>query len=64
MRKTVTAMTEPADESTRSTEVDAVIGALDRLDEAPVDEHVAIFEAAHERLRAALTDAGDGPAAS
>lgn len=57
-------MTEHADETTRSTEVDAVIASLDRLDEAPVDEHVVIFEGAHERLRGALTDAGDGPAAS
>jgi hypothetical protein len=39
--------------------VDAVLESLDRLDEAPADEHVAVFEAAHETLRAALADAGN-----
>jgi len=29
-----------------------------------VSEHVAVFEAAHERLRGALADAGETPADS
>jgi hypothetical protein len=40
-------------------EVDAVLESLSGLDEAPVSEHVAVFESAHERLRAALADAGN-----
>ena len=40
-------------------EVDDVLGTLSGLDEAPVSEHVAVFESAHERLRAALADAGN-----
>lgn len=45
--------------------VDAVLRSLDDLADRPVEEHVAIFESAHETLRAALADAGDragGPA--
>ncbi|HET7430018.1 MAG TPA: hypothetical protein VFJ89_00805 [Nocardioides sp.] len=34
--------------------VDGVLDSLEGLDERPVDEHVAVFEAAHERLRGAL----------
>jgi len=34
--------------------VDAVLDSLESLDEAPVDEHVSVFERAHEQLRAAL----------
>jgi hypothetical protein len=30
----------------------------------PVSEHVAVFEAAHDRLRGALADAGEPPAES
>jgi hypothetical protein len=36
--------------------VDDVLASLDRLDELPVAEHVAVFEWAHEGLRAALAD--------
>jgi len=36
-----------------------VLGTLSGLDEVPVYEHVAVFESAHERLRAALADAGN-----
>lgn len=46
--------------------VDAVLRSLDDLADRPVEEHVSIFESAHETLRAALADAGDrsaGPAA-
>jgi hypothetical protein len=39
--------------------VEAVLASLDGLEERPVGDHVAIFEAAHEQLRAALADAGD-----
>ena len=39
--------------------VDAVLSSLVGLEQRPVDEHVAVFETAHEQLRAALSDAGD-----
>jgi hypothetical protein len=35
-------------------EVDQVLESVERLDESEVAEHPAVFEAAHERLRAAL----------
>lgn len=41
--------------------MDAVVESLDSLDGTPVSEHVAVFESAHTRLRAALADAGDEP---
>jgi len=41
--------------------VDEVLRSLDTLDGRPVDEHVAVFESAHETLRAALASAGDRP---
>jgi hypothetical protein len=44
--------------------VDAVVASLAGLDGRPVEEHVAVFEAAHDRLRAALAHAGDNPPAS
>ena len=34
--------------------VDAVLASLDGLDDRPVSEHGAVFEQAHEQLRAAL----------
>jgi len=39
--------------------VDGVLDSLDSLDETPVDEHVAVFERAHEQLRAALDSPRD-----
>ena len=42
--------------------VDEVLASLTGLEHRPVAEHVAVFETAHDRLRAALADAGD-PAA-
>jgi hypothetical protein len=39
--------------------VDGVLDSLDALVDTPVAEHVAVFEAAHDQLRAALADAGD-----
>jgi hypothetical protein len=47
--------------------VDEVLQSMQGLQQRPVEEHVAIFEAAHEKLRAALANAGDrpnGPASS
>lgn len=41
--------------------VDGVLRSLGTLDGRPVDEHVAVFESAHETLRAALASAGDRP---
>lgn len=39
--------------------VDEVLRSLDALGDAPVDEHVAVFEQAHEQLRRTLQGAGD-----
>jgi len=39
--------------------VDRVLASLDGLDDAPVEEHVAVFERAHEQLRAALDSPRD-----
>jgi hypothetical protein len=47
-------------EGTGVEEVDDVISSLEGLDERPVEEHPAVFERAHERLRQAL----DSPAGS
>jgi hypothetical protein len=35
-------------------EVDDVLDAVDDVEARPVDEHVAVFEDAHDRLRGAL----------
>ena len=35
-------------------EVDEVIRSVRDLDQRPVEEHVGVFESAHERLRRAL----------
>ena len=46
--------------------VDEVITAVEELEERPLEEHVGVFETAHDRLRRALdaTDnmTGDDPA--
>ena len=42
--------------------VDEVLRTLGALDGAPVDEHVAVFEQAHEQLRRTLSGAGDDQA--
>lgn len=39
--------------------VDEVLRSLGDLEGRPVDEHVAAFEEAHDRLRRALSNAGD-----
>jgi hypothetical protein len=49
-------------EPTGNEQVDAVLASLSVLDGAPVAEHVAVFEAAHEALRGALATAGETPA--
>ena len=73
---TVTSVTEgydeagdlsPADdghEPTGNATVDAVLESLERLEGAPVSDHIAVFEAAHEKLRGALADAGSDQPAS
>ncbi|RYU13031.1 hypothetical protein [Nocardioides iriomotensis] len=60
--------TEPVDrapdeavESTGHPQVDAVLASLAGLDDTPVEEHVAVFESAHDTLRGALANAGDAP---
>jgi hypothetical protein len=35
-------------------DVDAVITAVEELEERPIEEHVGVFETAHEQLRRAL----------
>lgn len=40
-------------------EVDEVLASVQDLDDTPVDEHVAVFENAHERLRGALDGRAD-----
>ena len=42
--------------------VDEVLRSLGALDGAPVDEHVAVFDQAHEQLRQTLSGAGDDQA--
>ena len=41
--------------------VDGVIAAVEGLEERPIEEHVGVFETAHELLRRAL-DAQPAPA--
>jgi hypothetical protein len=49
----------PAPVTTGHPAVDEVLRSLDDLEGRPVDEHVGAFEQAHDRLRRALSDAGD-----
>ena len=51
----------PAGGETGNEAVEEVVRSLDDLDGRPVEEHVAVFESAHETLRAALASAGDRP---
>ena len=41
-------------------DVDDVLASVDDLEGTPVDEHVAVFEGAHDRLRRALDGQADG----
>lgn len=45
------------EESTGLASVDSVVEAVEGLEGRPVDEHVEVFEQAHEQLRRALDDA-------
>jgi hypothetical protein len=54
--------TTPGFESTGVASVDRVLGEVAAVADAPVSEHVEVFERAHEQLRRAL-DAPPGPAA-
>lgn len=58
------AISSESSERTGNPLVDEVLDSLDRLDGRPVDEHVAVFEAAHEKLRRALSEAADGAGAA
>lgn len=42
--------------------VDEAIAGLDRLGDLPLDEHVAVFEDTHARLRQVLSELDAGPA--
>jgi hypothetical protein len=44
----------PEREVTGVPEVDEVMRAVEELEERPVEEHVGVFETAHEQLRRAL----------
>jgi len=50
-------MNQATNQPTGHPAVDAVLESLADLDERPVQDHVATFEAAHEQLRAALAGA-------
>lgn len=54
--------TEPRLEQARTgvPAVDEVVAAVEALEERPLEEHVAVFEAAHDQLRRAL-DVHDEP---
>ncbi len=57
------AMSQPEPETpepvrTGISEVDAVLDSVEALAERRVEEHPAVFEAAHEQLRAALDGTG------
>ena len=52
----------PTPVSTGHPAVDEVLRSLEELDGRPVDEHVGAFEDAHDKLRRALSDAGDDEA--
>lgn len=43
-------------------EVDAALASLEGLQDKPVEEHAAVFEAAHERLRVVLSEGAEAPA--
>ena len=38
--------------------VDEVVASLEELEGKPVDQHVAVFESAHDRLREVLASGG------
>ena len=54
-----TVPSEPERVRTGVSDVDAVITAVEELEERPLEEHVGVFETAHEQLRRALDRPGD-----
>ena len=50
---------EPERVQTGLAEADQVIAAVEELEDRPIEEHVGVFEAAHERLRRALDTPAD-----
>ena len=48
------AVDRPEPEHTGVARVDAVIDRVSELTDRPVDEHLAVFEAAHDELRRSL----------
>ena len=52
MSETATDNADPV--RTGVAEVDAALDSVAALDDTPVEDHPAVFEAAHERLRRAL----------
>lgn len=51
---------EAGDQQTGHPAVDGVLESMAGLADLPVDEHVAVFETAHDTLRSALADAAQG----
>jgi hypothetical protein len=49
-------------EETGEARVDQVVAGFGRLDGLSLDEHVAVFEDAHARLRQVLSELDSGPA--
>jgi hypothetical protein len=49
-------------EETGEARVDETVAGLDRLAELPLDDHVAVFEDTHARLRQVLSELDVGPA--
>lgn len=58
-RHDLEAQTGSETEMTGNPAVDEVLRSLGDLDGRPVEEHVAVFESAHEHLRAVLAGAGE-----
>jgi len=50
---------EPTAVRTGDGAVDEVIAAVEQLEQRPLEEHVGVFEAAHEQLRRALDTPAD-----
>ena len=54
-----TAPSEPERVRTGLPSIDEVIAAVEELEDRPIEEHVGVFETAHERLRRALDEPAD-----
>ena len=50
---------EPERVRTGMADVDTVIAAVEELEDRPIEEHVGVFETAHEQLRRALDRPAD-----